>query len=36
MAPNFKDRSIVMIEWGVITSAAFDAINRTIDSIAKL
>jgi hypothetical protein len=36
MAPNFGDRSIVMIEQGVIATAAFDAINRTIDSIAKL
>jgi hypothetical protein len=35
MAPNFGDRSIVMIEQGVIATAAFDAINRTIDSIAK-
>ena len=36
MAPNFGDRSIVIIEQGVIATAAFDALNRTIDSIAKL
>jgi hypothetical protein len=36
MAPNFGDRSIVMIEQGVIATAAFDALNKTIDSIAKL
>jgi hypothetical protein len=36
MAPNSRDRSIVIIEQGVITIAAFNALNRTIDSIAKL
>jgi len=36
MAPNFGNRLIVMIEQGVIATAAFDALNRTIDSIAKL
>jgi hypothetical protein len=36
MAPNFGDRSIFIIEQGVIVTAAFDAINRTIDNIAKL
>jgi hypothetical protein len=36
MALNSGDRSIVMIEQGVIAIAAFDAFNRTIDSIAKL
>jgi hypothetical protein len=36
MAPNFEDRSIVMIEQGVIAIAAFDTLNRTIDSTAKL
>jgi hypothetical protein len=30
------DRSMVMIEQGVIAIAAFDALNKTIDSIAKL
>jgi hypothetical protein len=30
------DRSIVMIEQGVIAIVAFDALNKTIDSIAKL
>ena len=34
--PNFTDRSIVRIEQGVIATAAFDVLNRTIDSIAKL
>jgi hypothetical protein len=36
MAPNSMDRSMVMIEQGVIAIAAFDALNKTIDSIAKL
>jgi hypothetical protein len=36
MAPNSGDRSIVMIEQGVIAKVAFDALNRTIDRIAKL
>jgi hypothetical protein len=36
MAPNSGDRSIVMIEQGVITIAAFDAFNKTIGRIAKL
>ena len=35
-APNFRDRSIVMVEQGVIAVAALDAVNGTIDSIAKL
>ena len=30
------DRLMVMIEQGVIAIAAFDALNKTIDSIAKL
>jgi hypothetical protein len=34
--PNSGDRSIIMIEQGVIAIAAFDALNRTIDGIAKL
>jgi hypothetical protein len=36
MAPNFTDRSIVIIEQGLIATAAFDVLNRIIDSIAKL
>jgi hypothetical protein len=36
MVPNSGDRSIVMIEQGVIAITTFDALNRTIDSIAKL
>jgi hypothetical protein len=36
MAPNFGDRSIVIIEQGIIAIEAFDALNRTINSIAKL
>jgi hypothetical protein len=36
MAPNFGDKSIIMIEQRVIVIAAFDALNKTIDSIAKL
>ena len=36
MAPNSGDRLIVIIEQGVIATAAFDVLNRTIDSIAKL
>jgi len=36
MAPNSGDRLIVIIEQGVIAAAAFDALNRTTDSIAKL
>jgi hypothetical protein len=36
MAPNYKDRLIVVIRQGVIAIAAFDALNKTIDSIAKL
>ena len=36
MAPKLRDRPIVMIEQGVIAIAAFNALNRTIDSIAKL
>lgn len=36
MAPNFRDRSIVIIEQGVIAIAAFNAFNKTIDSIANL
>ena len=34
--PNSGDRLIVIIEQGIITIAAFNALNRTIDSIAKL
>jgi hypothetical protein len=30
------DRSMVIIEQGVMAIAAFDALNKTIDSIAKL
>jgi hypothetical protein len=30
------DRLIVIIEQGVIAIAAFDALNKTIDSIAKM
>jgi hypothetical protein len=36
VAPKLGDRPIVMIEQGVIATAAFDALNGTIDSIAKL
>src|ERR1700733_872355 len=36
MAPNSGDRSIEMIEQGLIAAAAFDALNRMTDSIAKL
>jgi len=36
MAPISRDRSIVIIEQGVIAIVAFDALSRTIDSIAKL
>jgi hypothetical protein len=36
MAPNSRDRLIVIIEQGVIAIAAFNALNRTIDSIVKL
>jgi hypothetical protein len=36
MAPNFGNRSIVIIEQGVIAIAAFDVLNRIIDNIAKL
>ena len=36
MAPNFGDRSIVIIKQGVIAIVAFDALNKMIDSIAKL
>ena len=36
MVPNSGDRSIVMLEQGVIVIAAFDALNGTIDSIVKL
>ena len=36
MTPNSGDRSIVIINQGVIAIAAFDALNRTIDNIAKL
>ena len=36
MALNFGDKSKVIIEQGVIATAAFNALNRTIDSIAKL
>ena len=36
MAPNFRNRSIVIIEQGVIGKVAFDTLNRMIDSIAEL
>jgi hypothetical protein len=36
MAPKLGDRPIVIIEQGVIATASFNALNRTIDSIAKL
>jgi hypothetical protein len=36
VAPKLGDKSIVIIEQGVIAIAAFDALNKTIDSIAKL
>jgi len=36
MVPKSRDRLIVVIKQGVIAIAAFDAPNRTIDSIAKL
>jgi hypothetical protein len=36
MAPNSEDRLMVMIAQGVIAIAAFDALNRIIDSRAKL
>jgi hypothetical protein len=36
MTPNFEDRLIVIIEQGVIATAAFNTINRRVDSIAKL
>jgi hypothetical protein len=36
MALNSRDRSIDIIEQGLIAIAAFDALNRMIDSIAKL
>ena len=36
MTPNSGDRSIVMIEQGVIVIAGFDVFNRMIDSIAKM
>jgi hypothetical protein len=36
VAPKLGDRPIVMIEQGVIAIAAFNALNRTIDNIAKL
>jgi len=36
MAPKSGNRLIVVIEHGVIAIVAFDALNRTIDSIAKL
>jgi hypothetical protein len=36
VAPKLGDRLIVIIEQGVIAIIAFDALNRTIDSIAKV
>jgi hypothetical protein len=36
MAPNSRDRLIVIIEQGVIAIAAFDTLNKTIDKIANL
>jgi hypothetical protein len=35
-APNSGDKPKVMIEQGGIATTAFDALNRMIDSIAKL
>jgi hypothetical protein len=34
--PKFGDRLMVMIEQGIIAIRAFDALNKTSDSIAKL
>jgi hypothetical protein len=34
MALNSRDRLIIVIEQGVIAIAAFDALNKTINSIA--
>jgi hypothetical protein len=36
MAPKSGNRLIVVVEHGVIVIIAFDALNKTIDSIAKL
>ena len=36
MVPNSGDWLIVIIEQGVTARVAFDALNRTIDSIAKV
>jgi len=36
MVPNSGDRSIVIIEQGVIALATFDTLNTMINSIAKL
>ena len=36
VAPKLGDRPMVIIKQGLIYIAAFDALNRTIDSIAKL
>ena len=36
MALKLKDRPIIIIKQEVIAIVAFDALNRTIDSIAKL
>jgi hypothetical protein len=36
IGPNSRDRSIIIIEQGVIAIAAFDALNKKIDSVAKL
>jgi hypothetical protein len=36
VAPKLGDRPIFIIQQGVIAIAAFDALNRTIDSIVKL
>ena len=36
MAPNSRDRPKVIIEQEGIAIAAFDALNRMIDTIAKL
>jgi hypothetical protein len=36
MAPKFGDRLIVVIKQREIAKAAFDAIDRTIDSMTKI
>ena len=36
MAPNSRDRSIFILEQGTIATACLDALNRMMDSVAKL